>query len=70
MSLSVSTLQHLKKIGLLDEAEQEDPEVVLNYLYHKSLEKVAFLPFGYVVDKWRWGVFKGEIPPEKYNCEW
>src|SRR5262249_17584728 len=35
-----------------------------------ALEKVAFLPFGLLIDQWRWKVFSGEIPPEKYNEAW
>ena len=35
-----------------------------------ALEKIAFLPFGKLVDQWRWGVFSGAIPPEKYNEAW
>jgi peptidyl-dipeptidase A len=35
-----------------------------------ALDKVAFLPFGIVVDQWRWKVFSGEIPPERYNAAW
>ncbi|XP_015515543.1 angiotensin-converting enzyme [Neodiprion lecontei] len=70
MALSVSTLQHLKKINLLDQDTQEDPEAMLNYLYIIALQKVAFLPFGYAVDKWRWNVFRGSITPDKYNCDW
>src|SRR6266699_5106493 len=35
-----------------------------------ALDKIAFLPFGLMIDKWRWQVFSGEIPPEKYNEAW
>ena len=45
-------------------------EADLSYLFAKALSTVAFLPFGLLVDKWRWGVFKGEITPENYNKEW
>lgn len=41
-----------------------------NYLLKMALEKIAFLPFGYLIDQWRWGVFSGRTPPEKYNSEW
>jgi peptidyl-dipeptidase A len=36
----------------------------------RALEKVAFLPFGLLVDQWRWKVFAGEIKPENYNQGW
>jgi peptidyl-dipeptidase A len=37
---------------------------------YRALEKIAFLPFGLLIDKWRWQVFSGEIPPDKYNQAW
>jgi peptidyl-dipeptidase A len=35
-----------------------------------ALNKIAFLPFGKLIDQWRWGVFAGETPPERYNADW
>lgn len=35
-----------------------------------ALEKIAFLPFGYLIDQWRWSVFSGETPKERYNQKW
>ncbi|XP_032430113.1 angiotensin-converting enzyme [Xiphophorus hellerii] len=69
MSLSVSTPKHLHEINLL-ESVTTDAETDLNFLLKTALEKIAFLPFGYLIDLWRWGVFSGSIPPEKYNSEW
>ncbi|KAL1137895.1 hypothetical protein AAG570_009590, partial [Ranatra chinensis] len=69
IALSVSTPNHLKKIGLLDEVE-ENKEAVINQLFYTALDKVAFLPFGYLMDLWRWDVFRGKIKPEHYNCNW
>lgn len=69
LSLSVSTPKHLKEIGLLD-VVTDDAESDLNYLLKMALEKIAFLPFGYLIDQWRWGVFSGRTPPERYNYEW
>lgn len=45
-------------------------EMDTNYLLKMALEKIAFLPFGYLIDQWRWGVFSGRTPPERYNAEW
>src|SRR5262249_11400746 len=42
----------------------------IGLLLHKALEKIAFLPFGLLIDQWRWKVFSGEIPPDKYNQGW
>src|SRR5205085_1333499 len=42
----------------------------IDYLLKQALEKVAFLPFGLTIDKWRWEVFSGEVKPEQYNTAW
>ena len=42
----------------------------LNFLMSQALLKVAFLPFGYLIDKWRWGVFDGTTSSESYNKDW
>ncbi len=64
IALSV-TPEYLKKIGLLANVPDESKDIGL--LLYKALEKIAFLPFGLMIDKWRWQVFSGEVPPEKYN---
>uniref|UniRef100_A0A3Q2EBE3 Angiotensin-converting enzyme n=1 Tax=Cyprinodon variegatus TaxID=28743 RepID=A0A3Q2EBE3_CYPVA len=69
MSLSVSTPKHLHEINLLETATS-DLETDLNFLLKTALDKIAFLPFGYLIDLWRWGVFSGSTPPEKYNSDW
>nr|XP_012299551.1 angiotensin-converting enzyme isoform X1 [Aotus nancymaae] len=69
LALSVSTPAHLYKIGLLDHVTN-DTESDINYLLKMALEKIAFLPFGYLVDQWRWGVFSGRTPPSRYNFDW
>uniref|UniRef100_A0A1B6C745 Angiotensin-converting enzyme n=1 Tax=Clastoptera arizonana TaxID=38151 RepID=A0A1B6C745_9HEMI len=70
MALSVRTAKHLRKIGLLSDQLEEDPQADINNLFNTGLDKIAFLPFGYIMDLWRWGVFKGTITPENYNCQW
>ena len=70
IALSVSTPKHLRKIDLLPADSKDDPETEINYLFNMGLEKIAFLPFGYLMDLWRWDVFKGKITPDTYNCEW
>ena len=67
IALSV-TPDYLVKLGLLDKAPDTSKDIGL--LMHKALEKIAFLPFGLVIDQWRWKVFSGEIPPSKYNETW
>ncbi len=67
VGLSV-TPEYLVRIGLLDAAPS--PEADTGLLLQRALEKVAFLPFGLVVDKWRWQVFSGAIAPDDYNPTW
>ncbi|XP_069808556.1 angiotensin-converting enzyme [Dendropsophus ebraccatus] len=69
LSLSVSTPGHLQKIGLLANVDNDD-ESDINYLLKMALEKIAFLPFGYLIDQWRWNVFSGRTPPNRYNYDW
>lgn len=62
------TPEYLKQIGLLDTIPP--PEADIPLLLRQALDKVAFLPFGLVIDKWRWQVFSGETKPEDYNKAW
>lgn len=68
LALSV-TPAYLKKLGLLAQAP-ENEKAELNHLMKMALDKVAFLPFGLLVDKWRWDVFSGRIKPAEYNSSW
>lgn len=67
IALSV-TPKYLKTIGLISEEPPADADIAL--LLRQALDKVAFLPFGLVIDKWRWQVFSGAVPPEQYNQAW
>jgi peptidyl-dipeptidase A len=67
IGLSV-TPEYLVKIGLLDRAPDASGDIGL--LLGRALEKVAFLPFGLLIDQWRWKVFSGEITPQNYNRTW
>lgn len=67
IALSV-TPEYLKQIGLIDKVPDASADIGL--LLQRALDKVAFLPFGYLVDQWRWKVFSGEIKPEEYNKAW
>lgn len=62
------TPEYLKQIGLIDAVPPASGDI--DFLLQKALEKVAFLPFGLLVDKWRWEVFSGAVPPDKYNQAW
>ena len=67
IALSV-TPEYLVKLGLLHKAPDASKDIGL--LLKRALDKVAFLPFGLMIDQWRWRVFSGEIPPDKYNEAW
>jgi len=67
IALSV-TPAYLKQIGLIDRVPDQSADV--GFLLNRALDKVAFLPFGYLVDQWRWKVFSGEIGPNDYNKGW
>jgi peptidyl-dipeptidase A len=67
LALSV-TPEYLVKIGLVDKAPDASADTAL--LLRAALERLAFLPFGMVVDAWRWDVFSGKTPPSEYNRQW
>ena len=67
IALSV-TPEYLNQIGLLESVPP--PTADIGLLLIRALDKVAFLPFGLLVDKWRWGVFSGAIAPSDYNRAW
>jgi peptidyl-dipeptidase A len=67
IALSI-TPEYLVKLGFIGKAPDESKDIGL--LLKKALEKIAFLPFALMIDEWRWKVFSGEIPPEKYNQAW
>ena len=62
------TPEYLQQIGLLDKVPSADADIPL--LLKQALDKVAFLPFGLLIDQWRWKVFSGEITPANYNQAW
>ncbi|HEX4486318.1 MAG TPA: M2 family metallopeptidase [Terriglobales bacterium] len=62
------TPEYLHKVGLLDRVPAGDNDIP--QLLKQALERVAFLPFGLMIDQWRWKVFSGEIKPEDYNKAW
>jgi peptidyl-dipeptidase A len=68
LALSV-TPQYLKDLGLLAGVPKDDKGVI-NVQMKEALDKVAFLPFGLLIDKWRWDVFSGKIKPTDYNKAW
>lgn len=67
LALSI-TPDYLKTIGLLGAVPPAAADTAL--LLRKALEKVAYLPFGVLIDQWRWKVFSGEVKPADYNAAW
>lgn len=60
---------YLNAIGLIESTESSE-QTVINQQMKLALGKIAFLPFGKLIDQWRWKVFSGEIKPEDYNKTW
>ncbi len=67
VALSI-TPEYLKQIGLIDTVPDASQDIGL--LMSQAMDKVAFLPFGLLVDKWRWQVFSGQLKPAQYNEGW
>ncbi|HSR95928.1 MAG TPA: M2 family metallopeptidase [Kofleriaceae bacterium] len=63
------TPEYLKEKGLLAKVVKND-KATINQQMQVALAKIAFLPFGLMVDKWRWDVFSGEVKPDQYNQHW
>uniref|UniRef100_UPI003A9A66D7 Pteronotus davyi ACE2 ectodomain n=1 Tax=Pteronotus davyi TaxID=94956 RepID=UPI003A9A66D7 len=70
MSLSAATPKHLKDLGLLAQNYPEDYETEINFLLKQALNIVGTLPFTYMLEKWRWMVFKGQIPKDQWTKKW
>ncbi len=69
IALSI-TPQYLVQIGLLDQSKVPSADKDLGLLLRQAMDKVAFLPFGLLIDKWRWDVFSGKIPTAGLNKGW
>jgi peptidyl-dipeptidase A len=69
MALAI-TPDYLVRIGLLDPAKVPPPDRDIGLLLRQAMDKVAFLPFGLLIDRWRWKVFSGEIKPADYQSAW
>ncbi len=69
IALSI-TPEYLTQIGLLDKSQVPSADKDIGLLLRQAMDKVAFLPFGLLVDKWRWGVFDGSIPSDGLQKGW
>ena len=68
IGLSALTPTYLQQIGLLKDAPGPDGDIP--FLLKMALDKIAFMPFGLLVDRWRWEVFSGQLTPAQYNDGW
>jgi peptidyl-dipeptidase A len=66
LSMTPAYLHQIDLIG----AVKQSPEATINQQMKLALDKVAFLPFGKMIDEWRWKVFDGQVKPENYNAAW
>ena len=69
VALSI-TPEYLVQIGLLDRAQVPSADKDTGLLLRQAMDKVAFLPFGLLIDRWRWRVFSGDVTPENYEAAW
>jgi len=65
-----TTPEYLVQIGLLDASKVPSADKDIGLLLRQAMDKVAFLPFGLLMDKWRWGVFSGSTKPGSFETEW
>jgi len=68
LTLSI-TPSYLKQVGILDSVPKSEKGLI-NLQMKGALDKVAFLPFGKMIDQWRWDVFSGKVAPASYNAAW
>ncbi|GGY63459.1 M2 family metallopeptidase [Pseudoduganella albidiflava] len=69
VALSI-TPAYLKRIGLMDQDQEQDPKTQMGDLLRRALSKVAVLPWAYMVDRWRWDVYAGATQPADYDRSW
>ncbi len=69
VALSI-TPEYLVQIGLLDRAQVPSADKDVGLLLRQAMDKVAFLPFGLLIDRWRWQVFSGEVQPANFEKAW
>jgi len=71
LSLAVGTATYFQRLGLMSaKIDVEDEQTNINILFNMALERIAFLPFGYLVDKFRWDVYSNVTSMENMNCHW
>lgn len=69
IALSI-TPEYLVQIDMLDPAQVPSADKDIGLLLRQAMDKVAFLPFGLLLDRYRWGLFDGSIPEAATNTGW
>ncbi len=69
IALSI-TPEYLVQIGMLDAAQVPSADKDIGLLLRQAMDKVAFLPFGLLLDRYRWGLYDGSIPEAAMNTGW
>lgn len=71
LALAVGTPSYYQQLGLLDRSiDVTDKETNINMLFNAALSRLAFMPFGYLIDKYRWDLMSGAVGVEDMNCHW
>ncbi|ASJ91528.1 M2 family metallopeptidase [Porphyrobacter sp. CACIAM 03H1] len=69
IALSI-TPEYLVQIDMLDPAQVPSADKDIGLLLRQAMDKVAFLPFGLLLDRYRWGLYDGSIPEGAINTGW
>jgi len=71
LALAAGSASYLQQLGLIDaDVDILEKETNINILFDNALDSIAFLPFGYLVDKFRWDVYSGITSKQNMNCHW
>ena len=71
MSIAVGTAGYFQRLGLMDKnIDATEYETNINILFNMALDKLVFMPFGYLVDKYRWDLFSEVVTKDEMNCHW
>ena len=70
-SIDLETISNYQRLGLIDEdVDRFDEQTNINALMSIGLYKIVFLPYAYILDRWRWDLYEGKVKPEDANCHW
>jgi len=71
LSIAVGTAGYFQRLGLLsNDIDATEKETDINILFNMALSRLVFMPFGYLVDKYRWDLYSGWADKNNMNCHW